>query len=61
MKAIIIEEFRFKEIAEKMKYESERMINKSEHEIEKRMIEDVHKCLHYHFVEWAQSHGASCV
>ena len=60
MKAIIIEEDRFKEIVDRMKFEAEKMVNESEHAMEKRMIEDVHRCLHYHFVKWAQSHGASC-
>jgi hypothetical protein len=67
MKAIIIEEERFKEILELMKLESYKLKESNEAErlgIDKSIWEEairaVHRNMHYYFVRWAQSHGASC-
>jgi hypothetical protein len=67
MKAIIIEEERFKEILELMKLESYELKKSNIAEIHniddstwQEAIRQVHRSMHYHFVKWAQSHGASC-
>jgi hypothetical protein len=69
MKAILIEEERFAEICDLMRAES-----KSEHMIERikqqygvtqsvaeGIADQIHRTMHFYFVRWAQSHGASCV
>ncbi len=67
MKAIIIEEERFREILELMELETHKLKESNEAEsLEidqstwERAIRAVHRSMHYHFVVWAQSHGASC-
>lgn len=68
MKAIIIEEERFVEIRELMEYEALKL--KDSHHYQstgssertwEAAIREVHRCMNYHFVQWAQSHGAKCV
>jgi len=70
MKAIIIEEERFAEIAELMKLKA--MELKEENTFQQigvsiskpawgAAINEVHRSMHYQFVTWAQSHGASCI
>lgn len=66
MKAIIIEEDRFVEIVETMQFKAEQMMNKPDYcgvdpKIYRAIVESVHRCMHYEFVRWAQSHGAKCV
>lgn len=59
MKAIIIEEERFKEIRTIMKSSCEEMVKeKPQHE---GIIMDAYRRMNYDFVRWAQSHGASCI
>ena len=68
MKAIIIEEDRFFEIMELIELEAMKL---KESDIPERIdisrqgwksaITEVHRNMHYHFVLWAQSHGASCI
>jgi hypothetical protein len=69
MRAIIIEEDRFVEILDLMKLEA---MTLSEHSntaermgwdksIWKAAVDEVHRSMHFHFVRWAQSHGAKCV
>jgi len=67
MKAIIIEEDRFAEISEMMKHKADELA-KSENapfsvptQVWERAVKEAHRSMHYHFVKWAQSHGASCV
>jgi len=68
MKAIIIEEVRFVEILESLKYESERMVHSSNaperlgvsKQVWSVAVHEVHSNFHYHLVRWMQGHGASC-
>jgi len=70
MRAIIIEEERFTEILDLMKLKSYELIKTPStfqqigvsisRSTWEAAIKDVHRCMHYHFVKWAQSHGASC-
>ncbi len=61
MKVILIEEDRFKEICDKLKHETEKLIQETDNQIEKTAIAATHRNMHYHLVSWMQSHGASCV
>jgi hypothetical protein len=71
MKAIIIEEDRFRDIREILEYEALKLINSFNPEhpdfkgVDKllwdRTVKSIHRSMNYHFVKWAQSHGASCV
>jgi hypothetical protein len=69
MRAIIIEEDRFAEIAELMKLEAMNMADRAttaerlgwDKNVWKAACDEVHRSMHFHFVRWAQSHGASCV
>jgi len=61
MKAILIEEDRFKEICDKLKSESELLIAKETEPQRKVGISMAHRSFHFHFVSWAQSHGAKCI
>jgi hypothetical protein len=58
MRAILIEEERFSEIRETLKYEAERLAHEKPEW--SAAIAETHRLLNYHFVRWAQSHGASC-
>lgn len=68
MKAIIIEEERFGELCELLKLKAESVGNDSstpercgwERQMWRAAVDEAHRTLHYHFVRWAQSHGASC-
>jgi len=61
MKAILIEEDRFKEICEKLKCEADRLIAKEPDMKIKQGISAAHRSFHFHLVSWAQSHGANCI
>ena len=61
MKAIIIEEERFKEICTLLDYEAKQLISRETDMVKQAAIDAAHRSFHYHFVSWAQSHGASCV
>ena len=68
MKAIIIEEDRFAEIRDKMEFEALKLkesntptrLNIDQGAWESAIME-VQRNMNYHFVRWAQSHGAPCV
>lgn len=69
MRAIIIEEARFAEVCDLMKLEA-MLIAERDYMIEttgltraqlKAVVDEVHRSMHFHFVRWAQSQGASCV
>ena len=68
MRAIIIEEERFTEICNLMKAEALATGNngylKQQTGLTKDQIQfaadEIHRAIHFHFVRWAQSHGASC-
>jgi hypothetical protein len=67
MKAIIIEEERFTEVLDLMKkaamdaakypHDKPEYIPQKDWEA---ALESAHRAIHYTFVRWAQSHGASC-
>ena len=69
MRAIIIEEDRFAEICDLMKFEAENIAEHSntaerlgiDKAVWKSATNEIHRSMHFHFVRWAQSHGASCV
>lgn len=68
MKAIIIEEDRFFEILELIELEAMKLKESDERQcfgISKQAwgsaVTEIHRTMHYHFVLWAQSHGASCI
>lgn len=69
MRAIIIEEDRFGEIAALLQAEAVRLGNDSatperlgwDRNVWKAAVDEAHRNMHFHFVRWAQSHGASCV
>ena len=68
MKAIIIEEDRFVEIAELMKAKAleiktsrTRSMIDAPQAVWDAVVSEVSRSIHYHFVQWAQSHGASCI
>jgi len=68
MKAIIIEEERFTEVLDLLKLHVMKL--KEQSHVPERLdisqqawgaaIDEVHRTMHYHFVRWAQGHGASC-
>jgi len=71
MKVILIEEERFAEITRQMKAEVEKSAREHGSPVygwpegmseSQRVIlaGHIHKTAHFHFVRWAQSHGASC-
>lgn len=68
MKAIIIEEERFTEICSLMKAEATNLgLNSNtpgrlgwDKEMWRAAVDEAHRSMHFHFVRWAQSHGASC-
>lgn len=68
MRAIIIEETRFKEILDYMSLKAKEM-GETSGEAERlgvpadvwaTAVHNAHRMMHYEFVTWAQSHGASC-
>lgn len=69
MRAIIIEEERFTEICNLMKARArevgENGYLKDRTGLTKDQInfavDEMHRAIHFEFVRWAQSHGASCV
>ena len=68
MRAIIIEEERFTEILDTLKYESERLAHR--HNMPEQLgitpqvwasaVGNAHDNFHFYLVRWMQSHGASC-
>lgn len=68
MRAIIIEEDRFREVTELMRAKAMDLklsptperLQMSEQAWE-AAVDEIHRSMHFHFVRWAQSHGASCV
>jgi hypothetical protein len=69
VKVIQIEADRFAEVATLMEFEADSCAQ-SPHlqqctgltaEQLAPIIDQVHRVIHFHFVRWAQSHGASCV
>lgn len=68
MRAIIIEEDRFVDFTNTLKLEHHKLQESNTAErlsipanVWKIAIDEAHRSYHYHFVKWAQSHGASCV
>lgn len=67
MRAILIEEERFTEITDILRTRAnedamiQRIMRYGVAEREAKMIADeIHRSMHFYFVRWAQSHGASC-
>jgi hypothetical protein len=69
VKIIQIEDDRFAEVAELMRLEAEsnatsqylQQVTGLDEKKLAAVIDHVHRTMHFHFVRWAQSHGASCV
>lgn len=68
MKAIIIEEDRFTDLTDKLQlvHNTAKDDNTAERlgipaNVWMAALDEAHRRYHYHFVKWAQSHGASCV
>ena len=68
MKVIIIEEERFAEFLELLNNTSQNKIHDNtpermgwDKQIWIEAVKEARSGLHYRFVQWAQSHGASCV
>lgn len=68
MRAIIIEEDRFTELTEileleRHKPEADRTAERLgwDKQMWRAALDEAHRRYHFHFVRWAQSHGASCV
>lgn len=67
MRAIIIEEERFTEILDTLKYESERMAHRPEMverleitpQVWAAAVGEAHRNFHFYLVRWMQSHGVS--
>ena len=68
MRAILIEEERFTEILDFMTLKANEIAEDSstmerlgfDKSLWSSAAREVHRMMHYHFVRWAQSHGASC-
>lgn len=69
MRVILIEEERFAEVCELMKAKAAELADHSntaerlgwDKQIWRSAVDEAHRAMHFHFVRWAQSHGASCV
>jgi len=61
MKVILIEEDRFKEICERLRLETDKLVANESDPRRKAGMESNHRNMHYYLVDWMQSHGASCV
>ena len=69
MKAIIIEEVRFVEILEDLKYHAESLASNVttpdrigwDRAMWAAAVQECHRQLHFRLVQWMQSHGASCI
>lgn len=69
MRAIIIEEERFAEICTLLQAEAMRLGADSntpellgwERNLWRAAVDEAYRSMHFHFVRWAQSHGASCI
>jgi hypothetical protein len=70
MKAIIIEEDRFTDLTTALSLEKAEMGGPTDNTAERMgwdkvlwraALDEAHRRYHFHFVRWAQSHGASCV
>lgn len=68
MRVILIEEERFTEITQMMRDKAseaaliERIArdHRITEQAAKMIADEVHRTIHFYFVRWAQSHGASC-
>lgn len=67
MRAIIIEEERFTEVLDLLRLKALQLKDSNTPEriqcpqnAWNAAVEEVARTLHYHFVRWAQKHGASC-
>jgi ribosomal protein S18 acetylase RimI-like enzyme len=68
MRAIIIEEDRFTDLADTLQLELHKSVvdNTAERmgwdkEMWRAAVDEAHKRYYFHYVRWAQSHGATCV
>lgn len=70
MRAIIIEEDRFADLTTAMELERSELGGSIDNTAERMgwdkslwraALDEAHRRYHFHFVRWAQSHGASCV
>lgn len=62
MRVILIEEDRFYEIRKLMEYECEKIAEDADDSPDFRQgVNEAKRIINYHFVRWAQSHGASCI
>lgn len=61
MKVILIEEDRFKEICERLRLETDKLVAKESDLRRQAGMLANHRNMHYYLVDWMQSHGASCV
>lgn len=68
MRAIIIEEDRFADLTETLELERHKLETGNtaerlgwDQQMWRSALDEAHRRYHYHFVKWAQSHGASCV
>lgn len=70
MRAIIIEEDRFADLTAAMQLERSQLGGPLDNTAERMgwdkalwraALDEAHRSYHFHFVRWAQSHGASCV
>lgn len=61
MKAIIIEESRFKQFLDHVALRSKIMIDENEVKKTRHTLADMSALWHYEFVKWAQKEGASCL
>lgn len=69
MRMIMIEEERFTEICALLKAEAADLgLNSNtperlgwDKQVWKSAVDEAHRSMHFYFVRWAQSHGASCV
>lgn len=67
-RVILIEEDRFAEVCDLLEKNIKEMQksrsawgSRLTDEEWKYLLNDIHRNVHFHFVTWAQSHGASCV
>lgn len=66
MRAIIIEEARFSEVVSLMKAAAKRTADRIEAEGREgrpasQIAEEIYRAVQYEFINWAQSHGATCL
>ena len=69
MKVILIEEYRFAELIDLLKAQKLNLMDDArtadrlgwDKAVWRSAVDEAHRCMHFHLVRWAQSHGASCV